>query len=74
MNSGVGGGGLGRQVWISEGKDTNKMSVAGQVPSPASRAKPERGAQSGESGALEKPGYPGAKYLVSADERFNEGF
>lgn len=31
-------------------------------------------AQSGASGALKKPGYPGAKYLVSADEQFNEGF
>lgn len=31
-------------------------------------------AQSEASGPLKKPGYPGANYLVSADEQFNEGF
>lgn len=68
--------GFGRQIWISEGKDTNKTSVASQVPSLASRARAlnKEATQSGAPGALKKPGHSGAKYLVSAHEQFNEGF
>lgn len=68
--------GFGRQTWVSEGRDTNKISVAGQGPPLASSARAwmRRPDQLG-SGALKKPGCPGAKFLclfVSADERFNE--
>ena len=35
----LGNSGFGKWIWISERKDTNKILVASQVPSPASPAR-----------------------------------
>lgn len=50
----LGDRGFGRQIWISEGKDTNKIWVASQVPSPPLRQGPGQGGHT--VGALGAPG------------------